>query len=329
MENKNIKQLQELDVRPIFSTVFGSRLYGTNTSISDVDFKTIYLPSVKSLITGTAKLTDSMRSNWIVDDTEYEDEVMSLHKFYKLAVEGQTMAIDMLWAPEDMWESSENWDLWKQYVVPHRSKFITSSMNAFIGYAVSQAVKYSNKGNRLNNLEACFDYLSLFDPHRHLDEAIQKVIDKDFTYKIYDAKDRMSKSPVMMMEINGIKFNLNVDIKFVTECLKGHLKKYGNRARTASLDNGADYKAISHAFRTIMEVEELITTGNIEFPLKLSNQLLSIKQGKIHNIEQTIEFLMSEVDRVTDLMHNSNLPVKPNITAEEVILPFYTNKLIM
>ena len=307
----------------IFSTQFGSHLYGTNTETSDIDFKTVFFPLVNSLIAGTIDVYKTVRSEWIVDNTEYEDEVMSIHKFIKLAMEGQTMAIDMLWAPEKFWAINSPWPIWKEFVLPHREKFITSSMNAFIGYATSQAVKYSNKGNRLNNLQSCLNYLSIFKPHQHLEEVIYNSNYMNFDYNIIDANEKMAKTPVILFEINGLKFNLNVDIKFVTECLQQHLNKYGNRARTASLDNGADYKAISHAFRTIFEVEELITTKNIEFPLKNKDFILSIKQGKVDNIEKTIDFLLTEVDRVADLVHNSNLPTRPSITYEEVILPIY------
>ena len=37
---------------PLYLTVFGSHLYGTNTENSDKDYKGIFLPSVKNLILG-------------------------------------------------------------------------------------------------------------------------------------------------------------------------------------------------------------------------------------------------------------------------------------
>lgn len=302
----------------LFRTKFGSYLYGLDTPTSDIDFKTVYMPDIKSLILNKSSIHDSHRNKWIENEIECEDESMSIHKFLNLANQGQTMSIDMMWAPSNMWVETS--DFWDNVIVPNRKKFITSSMNAFIGYATSQAVKYSNKGNRINNLTSFVDTLKEYKPHDILGEVLVDIKDKAIVKFIHP--DQTNES-VTLMEINGKKFNLTVTVKFVVECLEKEIKKYGNRAREAALNNGADWKAISHAFRTIYEVEELIKTGDIVFPLKDREKLLNIKLGKFSNVVDLIDELDDAVNKVKVLVNNSNYPKTPSADTEEMIYNLY------
>lgn len=306
----------------LFKTKFGSYLYGLATPTSDVDFKTVYLPDIKSLILGKNQDFDS-RSKWEENGIEYEEEVMSIHKFLHLAYQGQTMAIDMMWAPKNMWIASS--DFWEEIIIPNRHHFITSSMNAFIGYATSQAVKYSNKGNRINNMLAFVEALKSFKPHMTLAEVIDDVKDSaDISFIIPNPDNEK----MTMIEINGKKFNITVDIKFVVDCLEKEIKKYGSRAKEAAINNGADWKAISHAFRTMYEIEELVTTGDIVFPLKHKEELMSIKLGKVDDFSALIDKLNTRVNEVKALVLNSNYPKTPDVNIEEMIYNLYRGKTI-
>lgn len=66
--------------------------------------------------------------------------------------------------------------------------------------------------------------------------------------------------------------------------------EYGERAKLAERNGGVDWKACSHAFRAIYQLEELYQTGNIRFPLKHRKLLTSIKKGKYSwaTVEQMI-----------------------------------------
>lgn len=220
----------------IFKTLFGSRLYGLNTDSSDWDYKSVYMPSVNSLISGCADLTNSYHSIVLDNDTEN----MSIHKFLALAKQGQTMAIDMLFSNV----AAKN-IVWTEYIEPIRDKFITKNMNAFIGYAKSQAIKYSNRGKNLNNLRIAYDILNnnMLD-HDKFNDAIINNKFNDVKYEI--VKD---KNNIEMISINGLQFHTDVNVKFVKDTLKKHINKYGNRSNEAGNNEGFDYKAISHAFR--------------------------------------------------------------------------------
>ncbi len=61
--------------------------------------------------------------------------------------------------------------------------------------------------------------------------------------------------------------------------MKVELSRYGERSKKA-LD-GSDWKALSHAYRGIIQINELLDTGEIIFPLKEANLLKQIKNAEI------------------------------------------------
>ena len=138
----------------IVKTIFGSRLYGTYGYDSDEDYKGVYMPSKESIYLN--RIPKSLRYNTKQDETRRNDgndvelEFYSLHYFLKLAGKGETAALDMLHAPEDMILLSS--DLWKR-IVAERHKFYTKNLAALVGFARTQANKYSTKSERLNDLQ--------------------------------------------------------------------------------------------------------------------------------------------------------------------------------
>ena len=134
---------------------FGSHLYGCETETSDQDIKGIFMPTKEQIFLG--KIPKSINENTKTgegkntkDDTD--SEIYSLHYFLKLACEGQTVAVDMLYAPDNM--ILETSDIWGK-IVKERKKFITKNMQAFLGYCLRQCSKYSCKGSRLYALSLC------------------------------------------------------------------------------------------------------------------------------------------------------------------------------
>lgn len=91
-------------MQAIVEIKFGSHLYGTNTASSDLDIKGIYLPAKKDiclqriqpvLATKRAKSPGEKNTS---EDVDYE--LYSPGKYLALLAEGQTVALDMLFAPE-------------------------------------------------------------------------------------------------------------------------------------------------------------------------------------------------------------------------------------
>ena len=114
--------------------------------------------------------------------------------------------------------------------------------------------------------------------------------------------------------ISGIKFQLNDWCKSNMDKVERVIDNYGKRAKNAAEDNGADYKAISHAVRVILQVEEILKTGKLQFPLKEAEFIKSIKykttEMSFEEIISWIEIKIKEIEEV--LVPNSNLQEKVN-----------------
>src|SRR5579864_3605760 len=82
----------------------GSHLYGTETSDSDLDLKGVYLPDGRDILLRHVKATvTSNRAKAAGEKNTTADvdrEVYSLQRYLQLLADGQTVALDMLFAPE-------------------------------------------------------------------------------------------------------------------------------------------------------------------------------------------------------------------------------------
>jgi len=118
------------------------------------------------------------------------------------------------------------------------------------------------------------------------------------------------KSTERLYEVCGRKIGENAHLTYAYEIIKKFVDSYGGRAKQAAHNEGIDWKAVSHAFRAAYEVKQILTEGTITFPLKESQTLLLIKQGKLdYNtiVAPELEHLMDEIEK---LSKESSLPEK-------------------
>ncbi len=91
-------------MRKLVTIKFGSHLYGTSTPASDVDFKSVHVPAPRDVLLQRAKgSVSTARTKQEKEKNlpgEVEEESYSLLRYLQLASEGQTVALDMLFAPE-------------------------------------------------------------------------------------------------------------------------------------------------------------------------------------------------------------------------------------
>ena len=77
--------------------------------------------------------------------------------------------------------------------------------------------------------------------------------------------------------ISDVKFLLTEPVSSAYHKVNNVIASYGKRAEAAANNNGVDWKAISHCVRVLLQVEELLTTNKITFPLINANFVKSIK----------------------------------------------------
>jgi len=294
-------------VNTIVKVKYGSHLYGTNTPTSDLDIKGIYMPSkndillsrVNKCITKNKKISSSAK-NTIGD---IDEEYYSLHYFINLACEGQTVALEMLHAPENMiYDSSPIWNK----LVDNKHKFYTKSLKAFIGYARNQAAKYGIKGDRLLETKVVIDLINK-QPDKNIKiSSIWDLLPLG-KYRYFLGKN---KNGTREYQICGKIIQETVTLQYALDILKNYCQKYGARAKQAELNEGLDWHAISHAIRASYQIKEILSTGTITFPLKQASFIKDIKQGKLHYTKEVLPILEKLMSEVEQLSNDSTLPNK-------------------
>ena len=259
----------------IVEMVFGSHLYGTATESSDRDFKGIFLPTAEEILLGRIPKTANSSTK---DDSrknaaeELDCEYYSLQHFLRLATQGQTVAIDMLFAPPSMVQKTPELGWVWDRIIEHRSRLLSKQMQAFVGYARTQATKYSLKGERLNKLNS---FLAV------LDDCVDKDPIRDYWELLPRDDERTNPQGIRELQIGGKWFGETTMCSHVAETIQASINRYGVRANSAANAEGVDWKALSHAVRVSKELIELLSFREVQFPLKDAPLLLDIKLGKL------------------------------------------------
>ncbi len=284
---------------------FGSHLYGTATTDSDMDYKGIFLPSREQILLGKIPKCHSFSTgNGITRNTsaDIDLEIYSLHYFIKLACEGQTVAMDMLHAPQDM--LIEKSDIWEA-IVNQRHRFYTRNLNAFITYARRQASKYGIKGSRLSAAQSVLAVLRSTDPDRKLRDIWQDLPRIDHCHETGTDPNGMRQ-----YQVCGKTFQESASIGYVIPILEKFYDEYGHRAKLAAENKNIDWKAVSHALRAAIQTKEIMTTNTITFPLKDAGYLIQVKQGELDYKTCVAPHLESMMEELENLVKTSRLPEK-------------------
>lgn len=317
--------------------LFGSHLYGTQTSLSDKDFKGVYLPTKESCFLN--KITKSYSENSKTskihgeknskDDTDYE--IYSLQYFLlNMGNSGDTTFLDMIHAPNECIEKTT--PIWEE-IRRNRKKFYTKSLKSYIGYCRNQASKYGIKGSRLEEAEMVMNFLGKFHPFMiepcsartsgiiQIPTKMKDIWDglpSGEHIKKYEIQSARPSGDERCYDVCGKKIMANTPLNEAIGILKVFVENYGDRARLARLNQGIDWKAISHAFRVGYQMRDLYTNGDIIFPLKEVDFLIKVKTGEFHYANDGIaEKLETLIEEVEELANKSSYPEKVDITIWE------------
>lgn len=289
---------------------FGSHLYGTDGPDSDIDIKGVFLPRVGDLLLGkrvksvTNNTNDTNEKN---TSSDIDMEFYSLHHFLKLALEGQTVALDMLHAPSTaIMKSSHLWDV----LVEQRERFYTKNLKAFIGYARRQAAKYGIKGSRLADIRKVVKYLKSWSDAGEGDSRLGQIWNFLPRGEHINFLDNHVETHVpRMYQVAGKFFQETARIDYVLPILERFLESYGKRAQQAEQNEGVDWKAMSHAIRVAYQMEELLEFGTMTLPLPSAKLIRAIKQGEVNfkPVQAELEETMAKVEKLSE---KSTLPEK-------------------
>lgn len=317
-------------MKSVAKIMFGSHLYGTSTPESDIDYKEIYIPDPKSIITCSVKEHFNMNTNNTSQKNSSDDidhELYSLKYFIELASKGETVALDILHAPKEMIVHSDIPSVW-DYLQANRARFYTTDMRAYLGYVRKQASKYGVKGSRLAALRQVVEVLRNQVNTKLVQVAPGARGVKSVRRKVSDIKDLLpiigdmcfftnlpadhKNHEQLFYEVLGRKFQMTITIEEMKKSLFKLWDEYGERARKAEENEGIDWKALSHAYRAGAQLLEIYETGDLVMPLKMAGQILDIKQGKIEFklVQQNLEAIIDEVEAKAEIARKNGMPSK-------------------
>lgn len=333
----------------IFKAYAGSKLYGTDSESSDLDIKGIFLPNKRDLILGKAPkhYTNSTGKDGEKNNKEDIDETYySLHYFLELVSKGDTNGMDLLFAYTNKNAVIETSSIYDR-IIQNLDKLVTKNIKAYLGYCKSQCIKYSLKGDKLNNYTKFKDFCIKYSKEKKdgteqtLKNTFIKIFGEEFLTWIPEVEERVlfrkldfgdhcyletSWNHENYLSVSDIKFDLNDTLMTALHKVEKSMKRYGVRAENAAKDNGADYKAISHCVRVILQVEELLTTNKIVFPLKDREFIKSIKYKTTSlSYEEIMNWIEAKIKYIEEiLLPQSDLREKADFKwIEEFILSCY------
>lgn len=294
-------------MRTILRIRFGSHLYGTDTPNSDLDFKSVFVPSPRDILLQRAPKTISTKRPKAEGEKNYagetDEEAYSLQNYLRLLSEGQTVALDVLFAPVSAWTQECDGD-WNE-IFNNRHRLLTKRSAAFVGYVRQQANKYGIKGSRVAAARSALEILKDGED-RHGTVAklsaiwprVEIACEANEHLAIEDI-EQVSGQRILHWSVCGRKLGITTTIKMGRECVQKLVDEYGARALQAERQEGIDWKALSHAVRVGRQALELLQTAHVTFPLPYAEHVKAIKLGQrpYQEVSAEIEELLETVER--------------------------------
>lgn len=301
----------------------GSHLYGTATPTSDLDFKGVALPTARDIFLGRIpKVVNEAEKRKKAEGErnkrgDVDSEVYSIHYFIKLALDGQTVAIDMLHAPPSAYvlaAGAPHW-LWRE-LVRERARFYTRSMSALVGYARHQAAKYGLKGSRLSAAKRALVAIDCGYAGLRVGEVRSDLPLNEHCRWIPASPEH---NGIELYEVCGMKFQVTAPLSAMVDSLRKFIARYGERAKMAETNQGVDWKAVSHAFRAAYQMRSILVDGGFTYPLRETDVIMRVKAGAMPYAEAGPK-LEELIDSVEELATKSALPEKPDVAYAESVL---------
>ncbi|AUR86325.1 putative nucleotidyltransferase [Vibrio phage 1.084.O._10N.261.49.F5] len=268
----------------------GSHLYGLDRETSDIDVKAIYLPSKTDLILGNAVETKNFKN----DELDIEIEIKSLSSFLKSAKSCDTNCVDLLHCPDEMVIYEDL--LWKK-IQSKREGLYAKNMKGIIGYIKTHTHKYSNKLDRLQEMNWLRD--KIVDMYQGDDlifakiETLSNTLCNSIKSKKYLKQVTLVQDHEQQyLEVCGKKYIYTWSVSQLLAALDKEISRYGKRSNEG-LQKGLDTKSLSHAIRVLYQLKEMIETKDIKFPLKDREYIKQVKLGEV-----PLEQVMNKIDNL-------------------------------
>lgn len=307
----------------IYVGFHGSHLYGLDREGSDIDIKAIYLPTMDELIAGTALKTHNFKN----EELDIEIEIKSLSSFIRSCKSADTNCIDLLHTPDEMIIFCS--EMWVDLVTQKKSLY-AKNMKGIIGYIKTHTHKYTNKIDRLCEMEELLELTDNFlaaNPSFTIKDLGESSEFKDIeTFKYIKTVTLVKDHEQQYLEVCGKKYIYTWDLTQLKAALEKEISRYGKRS-VEGLDKGLDTKSLSHALRVLLQLREIIKEGNLTFPLRDASFVKDVKLGKITDVDIVMSKIDSLYEECMKLIEESNLQDEIDISPLiKVVKEYYLGK---
>lgn len=301
----------------LFTSPFGSHLYGTSGPTSDIDLKVVCLPSLDHLLLNKQLTNRKVKpggdhQKLAPGDTEIE--YLPLQVFLDDYFNGQTYAMEVAFAAlQGKTDINPHNLAWVKDLVEN---FTTRNIDKMVGYAVAQSRTYGLKTQRYTAMREVVEAI----------ESSESKLEEGLETRIKDTPDLLchlqSMDHVNMtmiensmggsalapaIEVCGKKFPLTNQWGTMLRSLRKSLLTYGERVKKFD-GEGVDWKALSHAIRITEQVVELSRCGFMKFPRPNAGFLKAVKEGRIPLDDAT--------DYLTQCFNEVDLAVEKSVLRE-------------
>ncbi len=293
----------------------GSHLYGTAVPSSDEDFKVVYIPTAREILLGQADNTCGKLGD---DDVEY----MTLARYMKLLCQGQTNAMDMLFAPDEAHYAVPISPIWRGIQASAPDYWISRKCEAFVGYCKQQVGKYVVKKERFEAFKRVVAYLEVLltqcEPNtklRDISGSHDAFVKLSHLTEI-DYISLKSGDKIPHLSVCDLKVPLTASVEIALRTYQHKVEQYGKRIRNTESTSSKDWKSMYHAVRVAREAIELLKTGKLTFPRPEAELLLAIRRGEVpfEEVGNTIQQGLHDVEKA---ILASDLQEEPDLLAAE------------
>ncbi len=288
----------------LYLTLFGSALYGTQTpGKSDLDARGVWLPALKNLALNQAprnlhfSTADSERRHGCGD---VDLDLWSVqHWLLELLPAGDIGGLDLLFSPSHAACVLHRHPVLDAVFANPLRLVNTGPDAAYAQYSLGQAKKYGIRGSRLGALKTVHAWLQKHCPvpaanerlESHLEAIVRACADSPFC-SLENIRGELA------LQLCGKMHGASTRMAELTCRVEADLARYGAGADAAGNGETLDFKALSHALRALDQMEELLRTGKIVFPLRSREELLAVKKGEYvwEELEARILRRLAEVD---------------------------------
>jgi len=299
--------------KEIVRILCGSHLYGTNIESSDEDLKTVFVPSGANILL--------QRANNITSTTSKEQDVeqFPVHRFLQLLKSGQTVALDILFAPAGFYRGDPTPE-WEKGILFYRDRLVSKNVKSFVGYCRQQSAKYCVKVDRATAVQNAMAFFNQNRKYERIYEIpnLQEFIDGNEFSEIVGIGNAQGKI-IPHVSICETRIPTTATTRDAHALYGTKWMDYGDRVLKAKNMDGKDWKALYHAVRVAEQAKELLKTGKITFPRPEKEFLLAIRQGRI-SYQVVSDILEENLGKVEQEAEKSTLPEEVNVYLADSIV---------